>query len=600
MKSLQQARFREKFAELFGVDLRSLAALRVATAMLIIIDLISRSRDLVAHYTDFGVLPRTALIEDFNRWRISLHLANGTWEFQALLFVIAGIFAVALLLGYRTRVVTLATWFMLASLHARNPLLLDGGDVLLRVTLFWAIFLPWGACWSIDRALGPNPSDSELPGRAFSAATFAYGAQFVFVYWFSVLHKVGAEWIQNANALYYTLHFEQFLTPWAQYLSPYPVLLSWLTRGVYWFELIGPLLLFSPFWTTRLRMAGIIAFVLMHAGIGIFMNIGIFTWVAPLSMLGLLPTEVWNKLADRLRTKERLALRIYYDQECLFCFRTVRLLKTFLLIPETVVEPAQCDPSIERDMRSRNSWLVVDGQGKRHYGFAAMVVIVAHSPLLWPIAAILRWEPIKRAGEWSYQFMANHRRRLGCSLAIPSPSPCERSVKLGFTLNLLILLLLGYVLIWNVASLPNSPVKLSERAKAVGAILRLDQIWNMFASAPKHNSWYVVAGTLKSGEVVDILRNGASVNWEHPDSIPALFPSYRWWKYFFALSNLRDGRSWDQYVSYVCRARSRPLYLSQTLESVRVVNLAEEILPNNQTGALKRYLMTEHSCGEKK
>ncbi len=116
------------------------------------------------------------------------------------------------------------------------------------------------------------------------------------------------------------LHFEQFLTPWAQYLRPYPVLLSWLTRGIYWFELIGPLLLFSPFWTTRLRMVAIIAFVLMHAGIGIFMNIGIFTWVAPLSMLGLLPTEVWNKLADRLRTKERLALRIYYDQECLFCF----------------------------------------------------------------------------------------------------------------------------------------------------------------------------------------------------------------------------------------------------------------------------------------
>jgi predicted DCC family thiol-disulfide oxidoreductase YuxK len=600
VNTIQQVHFREKFAELFGVDLRSLAALRVAMATLIIIDLIRRSRDLVAHYTDFGVLPRTALIEDFNRWRISLHLANGTWEFQALLFVIAGIFAVALLLGYRTRVVTIATWFMLASLHARNPLLLDGGDVLLRVTLFWAIFLPWGACWSIDRALRLGPSDSEAPGPTFSAATFAYVAQIVFVYWFSVLHKVGAEWMQDANALYYTLHFEQFLTPWAQYLRPYPVLLSWLTRAVFWFEVIGPLLLVSPFWTTRLRMTGIIAIVLMHAGIGIFMNIGIFTWVAPLSMLGLLPAEVWNKLADRLRTKERLALRIYYDQECLFCFRTVRLLKTFLLIPETVVEPAQTDPSVESDMRSRNSWVVVDRQGNRHYRFAAIAVLAAHSPFLWPIVAILRWEPIKRAGEWSYKFVANHRRQLGCSLAIPSPSPNEPSVKLGFLLNLLVALLLVYVLVWNVASLPNSPVKLSERAKALGMILRLDQIWNMFASAPKHNSWYVVAGTLKGGEVVDILRNGATVNWEHPDSVPALFPSYRWWKYFFALSNLRDGRSWDQYVSYVCRAWGRSSHGSQTLESVRVVYLAEEILPNSQSGPLQRYLVKEHTCVEKK
>jgi predicted DCC family thiol-disulfide oxidoreductase YuxK len=358
--------------------------------------------------------------------------------------------------------------------------------------------------------------------------------------------------------------------------------------------------LVSPFWTTRLRMTGIIDLALMHAGIGIFMNIGIFTWVAPLSLLGLLPAEVWNKLAERLRTKERLALRIYYDRECLFCFRTVRLIKTFLLIPETVVEPAQSDPSIEGDMRSRNSWVVVDGQGNRHYRFAAMAVVAAHSPFLWPIVAILRREPIKRVGEWSYQFVANHRRQLGCSLAIPLPSPSEPNVKLGFLLNLFVALLLVYVLVWNVASLPNSPVKLSERAKALGAILRLDQIWNMFASAPKHNSWYVVAGTLKGGEVVDILRNGASVSWEHPDSVPALFPSYRWWKYFFALSNLRDGRSWDQYVSYVCRAWGRSSHGSQTLESVRVVYLAEEILPNSQSGPLKRYLVKEHACVEKK
>ena len=599
MNSLRQSRFKKKFAELFGVDLRSLAALRVAMAMLIIVDLIRRSRDLVAHYTDFGVMPRTALIEDYSRWRISLHLANGTWEFQALLFVIAGIFAVALLLGYRTRVVTIASWLMLASLHSRNPALLDGGDVLLRVMLFWAIFLPWGARWSVDCAM---QDQDKLPQCTLSAATFAYAAQIVFMYWFSVLHKDRIEWIQNANVLYYTLHFDQFLTHWAQYLRPYPKFLSWLTYGVFGFELLGPLLLFSPFWTTSLRTIGIIGLVLLHFGIGVFMNIGIFTWVAPLSLLGLVPAEVWNKLADWLRTTERLALRIYYDQECWFCFRTVRLLKTFLLIPETIVEPAQTDASIESDMRSRNSWVVVDGSGNRHYQFAALAVVAEHSPLLWPFAAILRWKPVTRAGEWSYQMVANHRRQLGCSLALPSSSPrlSEPSVKLGIWLNLLVGFLLIYVLVWNVASLPNSPVRLSERGKALGLILRLDQIWNMFAGAPKHNTWFVVAGKLKSGEVVDILRNGARLSWERPDSVPDLFPSYRWWKYFFTLSNQSDVRSWDQYVSYVCRAWGRSSHRSQTLESVRVVYLAEEILPNSQSGPLQRYLVKEHACVEKK
>ena len=56
--------------QLFGLDLRSLALFRIGLALLIIIDLIKRSKDLTAHYTDFGILPRAALLEHFsNSWR---------------------------------------------------------------------------------------------------------------------------------------------------------------------------------------------------------------------------------------------------------------------------------------------------------------------------------------------------------------------------------------------------------------------------------------------------------------------------------------------------------------------------------------------------
>jgi hypothetical protein len=124
---------KNKLTELFGFDLRSLAALRVAVAVLIIGDLISRSRDLEAHYTDFGVVPRS-VIALYDRWRISVHMMSGTWEIQAVLFAVTGALAVLLLFGYRTRLMTAVLWFLLASLDSRNPFIADGGDTLLRLT----------------------------------------------------------------------------------------------------------------------------------------------------------------------------------------------------------------------------------------------------------------------------------------------------------------------------------------------------------------------------------------------------------------------------------------------------------------------------------
>ena len=72
-----------KVKELFSIDYGSLAVFRIALALLIIFDLINRARELTAHYTDFGVLPRAALIDRFSHplW-ISIHLISGDFFAQ--------------------------------------------------------------------------------------------------------------------------------------------------------------------------------------------------------------------------------------------------------------------------------------------------------------------------------------------------------------------------------------------------------------------------------------------------------------------------------------------------------------------------------------
>jgi hypothetical protein len=53
---------RAKVREVFGADLRSLAAFRIVLALLVLADLASRATDLYAHYADKGILLRSVLL----------------------------------------------------------------------------------------------------------------------------------------------------------------------------------------------------------------------------------------------------------------------------------------------------------------------------------------------------------------------------------------------------------------------------------------------------------------------------------------------------------------------------------------------------------
>ena len=150
---------------LFAIDPRSLALFRICIGLVLLVELLTRGSDIQLHYSDLGVLPREALWQLFllSEWHWSLHTLTGSVAGQTVLFACAAACAVALILGYRTRLALVLSWLLLASLHARNPILQYGGDHLLRMLLFWSLFLPLGCYWSIDRLRGVVPQGQ--PGR---------------------------------------------------------------------------------------------------------------------------------------------------------------------------------------------------------------------------------------------------------------------------------------------------------------------------------------------------------------------------------------------------------------------------------------------------
>lgn len=61
---------------------------------------------------------------------------------QYILFFLNLLFAISLLVGYRTKLSLFSSWWFMISLHSRNVFVLNGGDTYFRALLFWCLFLP--------------------------------------------------------------------------------------------------------------------------------------------------------------------------------------------------------------------------------------------------------------------------------------------------------------------------------------------------------------------------------------------------------------------------------------------------------------------------
>jgi hypothetical protein len=283
------------YGELFGIDPRSLAALRIAVGILIIADLIIRATDLGAHYTDEGLVPREAQIKFTGKWIFCFHLLNGTWQYQAGLFLSAGALAVCMTVGYRTQLMTFLSWVFLTSLQNRNLVLPQGGDDLLRMLVFWGIFLPWGSCFSVDSKSKENP----LKDPVICIAGIAYMVQVFFLYLFAFLHKSGPEWI-NGTAVYYALSMESITRPIGSKVLEYATLLKPMTIAVYLFEGLIPILLFLPLLVPYIRIGLFFALMVMHLSFGALIMLGLFPFISIAAGIGFLPGMLWDRLGWKL------------------------------------------------------------------------------------------------------------------------------------------------------------------------------------------------------------------------------------------------------------------------------------------------------------
>lgn len=288
---------------IFTLDIRSLAVLRIGIAVVVLFDVLARALYLEAHYTDLGVIPRDILLQSNQYfWRVSLYFFSGNPYVVGALFVATVVVAIFFLFGYKTRISTVVLWILILSMQNRNFMLNNGGDAVLRLLLFWGMFLPLGAAFSIDSRRRINGN------QVFSMGTIAFILQVISIFIFSALLKDTIEWRSDFTAIQKALSLSQYASAEASILLKFPEVLKLMTWTVWHIELIAPFMLIFPYYSKYLRIIIPCILIAMLFSFGIFLKIGFFPFITSIALLAFFPPEFW-----RLITKKRLVTKAYRE-----------------------------------------------------------------------------------------------------------------------------------------------------------------------------------------------------------------------------------------------------------------------------------------------
>lgn len=199
------------------------------------------------------------------------NLLGGAIGPDTLLYTFFGMYVVVLLLftlGWKTRLMAILAWLMHLTLMNTCRFGSYGVESMLHLALFYAIFFPCGATFSMDsRGKMPAPPDgyARLCLRVLQF-------QMCIVYLSAGFEKCfGAEW-WDGNAIWYSLNEEQFRQFDFSWLAQAP----WIAKLMGWWTLLIECGYAFAIWIPRLRRFWLANTILLHLGIGLFMGLHAF------------------------------------------------------------------------------------------------------------------------------------------------------------------------------------------------------------------------------------------------------------------------------------------------------------------------------------
>lgn len=563
------------FKKILTFDLRSLALVRFFLGVLCFIDIANRIPQLEAFYTDVGILPRWLILQEFSLpWGMSLFHLNGSYSYALIVSLIGMIASLGVALGIRTRFSTVVVWIVLLSFHLRFSEILHGGDNLIRLMLFWSLFLPMNARYSFDAVL----SEEKCPETTYCGwGSSGWIVQTICVYLFTFLYKWDPVWFEKFDSVYYAMNLDLFTRPLGKALLEYPLLMKVSSAYAIALEGLAPVLILIPWRMQFWRAAAVLLLFSLHIGIWMTLVLGIFPAACLILWMAFIPSSFWQLF--RKSDFAGAGLTLYFDPDCGFCRKFCFLLKEFLFLPGLKIQSGESDPQVLNEILEKKSW-VLKSASQKFIRFAVFRELLKSSGfLLFQYAGrALAYLP---SMDVVYNRVSRKRRLWG--VLINQVGHESVAFEENFSRRTLAPMLALIVFAWNLEGFTNLRYfKITSPVDELVFSLQLNQEWAMFAPKPMvDDGWWVARGTLKNGETWDIL-NDSLVDFRKKENVQDTYESAQWRKFFNNLyfNDKRTVKLW--FGKYLCRRWNNVHSEGKTLDNYTLYYVKETTPPPGQ------------------
>ena len=387
-------------------------------------------------YGPEGLIPSSLehlITRNFDRFTLLDVFPNTAVPLYALLIVSL----VCSMLGVLPRLSTILSFVLMASFHERNPLILGGGDTVLRLVGFLLCIAPridafslskvrrqWNH-WKTKRTLLPQETMSIWPYRLLLW-------QVIVIYATSTWYKLlGTMW-WDGTAVSATLQQELFARWDRSVMSlflPMSPLVTWFTLA---FEAAWILLLY-PRSATRWMFAWepqpafkrllIILGILFHGGIFVLMDVGSFSLAMMVAYCGLLTGEdvaaIKRWMNKQFTNPKSLisnpSIIVLYDGHCGLCLRSIfglQILDAFKRLQYVNFRDTKEKNAVAPDLSEKELDKAMHILTPEPYrGFDGFRLLAWYLPALWPVAPFLYIPGIPWIGRKVYAHIAQSRKR---------------------------------------------------------------------------------------------------------------------------------------------------------------------------------------------
>ena len=181
-----------------------------------------------------------------------LHLRSDPPFAMTLYIVMLGCI-VSMIVGFRTRMVTIVAFILVESFYRYSPIFYTGGDTVVRVFLFLGMFSRWGEAYSVDswlrrrKAVLRGGAKRVPPLRTIPAWPFRLMMlQLCIIYCATGILKSGSTW-KDGTALFYALNLDHF------YRWP----MTGVVTAAHWSLILPNTAIFVRWWEVLFPLVGI-------------------------------------------------------------------------------------------------------------------------------------------------------------------------------------------------------------------------------------------------------------------------------------------------------------------------------------------------------